>query len=88
MYILYKITITKFIKQKYVYNRNRLNYNHLFSVNEMHIHALSRGTISITPTMLRLISPLGESDGRCVHVSDYHIQHNIIIYIYYQVQFH
>jgi len=28
------------------------------------------GAISITPTMLRLIPPLGRSDGRCVHVSD------------------
>lgn len=28
------------------------------------------GTTSVTPTMLRLISPFGESDGRCVHTLD------------------
>lgn len=29
------------------------------------------GTTSVIPTMLRLFSPLGESDGRFVHVLDF-----------------
>lgn len=30
----------------------------------------SEDATSVTSTMLRLISPFGESDGRCVHASD------------------
>ena len=57
--------------------------NHLFSVKEMHKYAFPRETISITSTMLRLISPFSESDGRFVHILDNLIQHHILFYIYY-----
>lgn len=30
----------------------------------------SEGATSVTPTLLRLISPFGESDGRYVHTTD------------------
>lgn len=37
-------------------------------VSDTHIFMLyPEGTTSVTPTMLRLISPFGESDGRFVH---------------------
>jgi len=38
---------------------------------------------SVTLTMLRLTSPFGEGDGRCVHISDYLILRNILIFFYY-----
>ena len=44
----------------------------LLSVSKRHyLYAMFwLGAISITPTLLRLIPPLGGSDGRCVHVLD------------------
>jgi len=45
------------------------------------------GTISITPAMLRLISPFGESDGRCVHTLGCHIHKSMLLLITFKSTF-
>ena len=66
--MLYKVK-----KSEELSNLNREKYSSSQCKRDASNNALLRDTTSVTTTMLRLISPFSESDGRCVHASDFQI---------------
>lgn len=72
------------LKKKRCVRSYQTEISHLSSVRGLHINALMRlSATSVTLTMLRLTSPFGEGDGRCVHISDYLILIYILFIFYY-----